>query len=297
MEKLQHPDYNSWKDLKEFLENNGMAMQKKFGQNFLLNSDVRKRIVDSLELDETKSVWEVGPGLGCMTEEILSRGAKLTCFEIDHGFAGLVRQFFYDYTEAGKFSLVEGDVLKTWQKELKENGQPQCFFGNLPYNIAATLIASTIENQIRFERCVFTVQKEVAQRMLAKPGSEDYSSFSVLCNWAYEVKNICDIGPSNFWPKPNVDSRSVVFVKRENFPECKNPKVFVKMERALFASRRKNVKNNLTGFLKQYGSPKSRDADADEILSLAGVDPKTRAEDMPVSDLLRLSDFVSDAII
>ena len=112
---LKHPDYNSSSEIKTFLENKGLAMQKKFGQNFLINENARKKIIDSLDVNDSTTVWEVGPGLGCMTEEILSRGANLTCFEIDKGFASCVKQFFEDYSVKEKFSLVEGDVLKTWK--------------------------------------------------------------------------------------------------------------------------------------------------------------------------------------
>jgi 16S rRNA A1518/A1519 N6-dimethyltransferase RsmA/KsgA/DIM1 with predicted DNA glycosylase/AP lyase activity len=85
--------------------------------------------------------------------------------------------------------------------------------------------------------------------MTAKPGSADYSSFSVLCQWAYDIKPLFDLSGSNFWPKPNVDSRAVLFTKKEAFPNCKNPQSFIKMQRALFSSRRKTVRNNLSGFL------------------------------------------------
>ena len=285
---LKHPDYNSPAELKTFLEQHGMAMQKKFGQNFLINENYRKRIVDALDIKESTTVWEVGPGLGCMTEEILNRGARLTVFEIDKGFAACNREFFESY---GKdFSLVEGDVLKTWKRHFQQNGQAERFFGNLPYNIAATLIADTIENGIRFEKCVFTVQKEVALRMAAKPGTEDYSSFSVLCTWAYNVKPICDLSGSNFWPKPNVDSRAVLLEKREDFPKCSSPALFSKMQRALFSSRRKTVKNNLTQFL-------SSSSDAETALKKSGIDPLKRAEAMSIEELLMLSDFVNDVII
>jgi 16S rRNA (adenine1518-N6/adenine1519-N6)-dimethyltransferase len=247
---LKHPDYNSPAELKEILDKNGFSMQKKFGQNFLINEDARRRLVDALELSEGMKVWEVGPGLGAMTSMILEDGADLTVFEIDRGFASLIKGFFDDFEKKGSFRIIEGDVLKTWKGQLKAAGQPDRFFGNLPYNIAATIIADTIENNLRFDRCVFTVQKEVAQRMCAKPGSQDYSSFSVLCQWAYDVKPLLDLAGGNFWPKPNVDSRAVVFTKKSDFPGCKNQEAFVKMQRALFSSRRKTVRNNLSQFLK-----------------------------------------------
>ena len=289
---MQHPDYNSPQALKTFLEERGLSMQKKFGQNFLVNGDARKKLVDALDVSPETYVWEVGPGLGCMTSDILERGAKLTVFEIDRGFAALVRDFFSeDFKDT--FNLVEGDVLKTWQKELQrvqeEGGKlPDRFFGNLPYNVAASIVADTIENNIRFDKCVFTVQKEVAVRMAAKPGSEDYSSLSVLCNWAYDIKNVVDLAGGNFWPKPNVDSRAVLFTKKADFPRCQNPSLFIKMQRALFSSRRKTVRNNLSLFLKNNEKTVA-------ALKKAGIDPMKRAEVLTLDEMLKLSDVLNEA--
>lgn len=283
---MKHPDYNSPAELKQVLDINGFSMQKKFGQNFLINSEARKKLIDTLQVDENTSVWEVGPGLGAMTSEILERNAELTVFEIDRGFASLISNYFEDFAKKDKFFLVEGDVLKTWKNHLEKTKIPDRFFGNLPYNIAATIIADTIENNVRFERCVFTVQKEVAQRMTAKPGQSDYSSFSVLCQWAYDLQNVIDLSGGNFWPKPNVDSRAVLFTKKTDFPSCKNPSLFIKMQRALFSSRRKTVRNNLSQFLKNNEL-------AVECLNLADIDIMKRAEVLTIEQLLKLSDIVN----
>nr|WP_294431225.1 16S rRNA (adenine(1518)-N(6)/adenine(1519)-N(6))-dimethyltransferase RsmA [uncultured Treponema sp.] len=291
---MNHPDYNSPIALKEFLEENGMAMQKKFGQNFLVNADARKRIIDSLDVKEGTNVWEVGPGLGSMTDEILGRGSNLTAFEIDHGFARLLREFFKDYSDKNQFELVEGDVLKTWKAHYDKilangGGAPERFFGNLPYNVAATIIADTINEGIRFEKIVVTIQKEVAQRMTAKAGTENYSSFSVLCQWAYDIKNIVDLAGGNFWPVPNVASRAVLMCRKEDFPRCENPKLFMKMIRQLFSSRRKTVRNNL---LALAGGVEKTDA----VLNAVGIKPSVRAEDLSIDELLRLSDSLNSAI-
>ena len=282
---MKHPDYNSPAELKAVLDANGFSMQKKFGQNFLINEDARRRLVDALGLTEGMKVWEVGTGLGAMTNTILERGADLTVFEIDRGFASLISGFFEEYSNKGSFRIVEGDVMKTWKGQYKQAGQADRFFGNLPYNIAATIIADTIENNVRFDRCVFTVQKEVAQRMCAKPGSSDYSSFSALCQWAYDVKPLLDLAGGNFWPKPNVESRAVVFTKKADFPCCKNPELFVKMQRALFSSRRKTVRNNLSQFLKNNDLAVS-------CLEKAGIDIMKRAEVLTLPELLKLSDVI-----
>lgn len=286
---IQHPDYNSPAALKEFMEQSNMAMQKKFGQNFLVNEDARKRLIDSLEVEKDMTVWEVGPGLGSMTDELLRRGVNLTVFEIDHGFARLLPEFFEEYKNSGHFNLVEGDVLKTWPKYAEGKTAPSRFFGNLPYNVAATIIADTINKGFRFDRAVFTIQKEVGLRMTAKPGSDDYSSFSVLCQWAYDVKPVMDLAGGNFWPKPNVASRAVLMTKKEDFPCCNNPDLFMKMIRQIFALRRKTIRNNLTKFVQPE--------QCDKALEIAGIAPNERAENLSVEKLLELSDAINSVII
>lgn len=284
---MTHPDYNSAAELKGVLEANGFSMQKKFGQNFLINQQARNKLIDALDVSEGTKVWEVGPGLGAMTSGLLEKGADLTVFEIDRGFISLISQYFESYSQKGSFRIVEGDVLKNWYGQTKEGTElPERFFGNLPYNIAASIVADTIEAGIRFEKCVFTVQKEVAVRMAAKPGDADYSSLSVLCNWAYDVKNLIDLSGSNFWPKPNVDSRAVIFTKKEDFPCCQNPKLFIKMQRALFSSRRKTVRNNLQGFLNNNEKTML-------CLEKAGIDPMLRAEVLTIEEMLKLSDVIN----
>lgn len=281
-----HPDYNSSSSLKSFLEKNGLAMQKKFGQNFLINQNARKRLIDELDIKENTTVWEVGPGLGAMTEEILNRGAKLTAFEIDRGFAEQINSFFAKYSESGNFILIQGDFLKTWKSHFLKNGLADRFFGNLPYNVAATMIADMISQGIRFEKSVVTVQKEVGQRMCAEPGSKDYSSFSVLCTWAYDIKPLMDLSGGNFWPKPNVDSRAMVMTKKKDWPCCENPELFQKMVRTLFASRRKTIKNNLSSLLLNTDL-------INQVLDLSKINSQARAEELALEQLLLLSDNCS----
>ena len=240
-------------------------------------------MIDALEVETGMSVWEVGPGLGAMTDEILKRGAVVTAFEIDRGFCGILKDIFRDK----KLSLVEGDVLKNWKKELSINGMPQRFFGNLPYNVGSVIIADMISGDCRFEKAVVTVQKEVAQRMCAKPDSEDYSSFSVLCQWAYDVTPLLDLSGGSFWPRPNVDSRAVKMVKKSDFPRCKNPEHFMALLRALFVSRRKTIKNNLTIFYKDATI-------TEKVLETAAINPQVRAETLSLDTLLCLADVSYD---
>jgi 16S rRNA (adenine1518-N6/adenine1519-N6)-dimethyltransferase len=280
-------NYNSASALKAFLEQEGLGMRKKFGQNFLINPAVRQSLVDALDCgnaNTNEEVWEIGPGLGAMTALLLEKGLKVKAFEIDKGFIRILKNLF---SERESFSLVEGDVMKTWSAQ-----EPARFLlGNLPYNIAAALLADMIEKGRLFTRMVVTVQKEVALRMTARAGSKDYSSFTVLCASAYNVKQLAVIRPSSFYPRPNVDSMGVLFV---NKMENKNtaggasgvPAVFYPLVRALFASRRKTIKNNMSVFFASRGL--SQEACA-AFLRENALDGGERAENLEPGVFLSLA--------
>lgn len=292
-------DYDAPSVLRRYLDEHGLGMQKKFGQNFLINGDVRKRLVQALELPEGASVWEVGPGLGSMTAELIRQGAKVKAFEIDRGFARALKELI---PVPAAFSLIEGDVLKTWPAEaLKEQAQGQVsdyFLGNLPYNIAATLLADFIEQGRYFKRLVVTVQKEVAQRMLAKPGSKDYSSFTVLCTSAYMIKPLMVLKGPSFYPVPNVDSQAVRMDLRTDRNPLSDSKLFRTMVRSLFSSRRKNIKNNLLTFLSSRSATLSMNVSSlvEAALTKAGLNGQQRPESLDLYDFLRLANAVESLL-
>ena len=282
-------NYDSPKDLREFLEARGLGMRKRHGQNFLINPAVRSRLLDALELRHGDSVWEIGPGLGAMTAGLLQRGAELTAFEIDPAFAQALREFF-PAQEYPAFRLVQGDVLKTWQDT---DGQPLFLFGNLPYNIAAALLADFIENRRFFTRLVVTVQREVAQRMAAQPGSADYSSFSVLCASVYTVKPLAVIKPASFYPAPNVDSQGV----RLDFAPRKEPlpRLFYPLVRGLFAQRRKTIRNTLTIFAASAAGKGKHGADiAEEVFSRTGICGNRRPQTLAIEEFAALAAFLEE---
>ncbi len=290
-------DYDSPVSLKAYLDAQGLGMQKKFGQNFLVNRTIRERLVNLLGAAEGDSVWEVGPGLGSMTALLLDRRLATTAFEIDRGFAASVRTFF---SSDPLFRLVEGDALRTWKVEATERGVPKYFFGNLPYNIAATLMGDLIEGGAIFERAVVTVQKEVAQRMAAKPKDPDYSSFTVLVSSAYDARLALSMKPGSFWPRPNVDSAGIVMNRKENPPQPLSELRFRSLVKGLFVSRRKTVKNNLETWLRslssvsQDGIPSGSVGElAAAVLQTAGVHGIVRAETLTLEEFVAISDAVS----
>lgn len=280
------PDYNAPTSLAALLDEYGYGMQKKFGQNFLINEHIRHELVSALDIAPGALVWEVGPGLGAVTSLLLDRGARLTAFEIDRGFIQLLKTYFGAHSS---FHLVEGDVLKTWYAEYQRCA-PQAFFGNLPYNIAAKLIAATIEAGCLFEQMVITVQKEVGLRMTALPGTKDYSSFSVLCRWAYNVEVIRDIAAAAFWPEPRVTSRALRFTQKKTRYPLRDTRLFLILVRGLFAARRKTVKNNLEALLATLKTPAPN---AQSLLEKASLNPAARAESLTVYDFIRLSDTLA----
>jgi 16S rRNA (adenine1518-N6/adenine1519-N6)-dimethyltransferase len=269
-------------------------MRKKFGQNFLINRDARRKLLDALDVRSGDAVWEIGPGLGAMTEGLIAGGASVTAFEIDRGFIEILGEFFGG--ESG-FVLVPGDVLKTWPRT---HPRAPYLLGNLPYNIAAALLADFIEKNSFFTRMVVTVQKEVARRIIASPGSGDYSSFSVLCASAYVMTPLPVFKGASFYPVPGVDSQGIRFDIRTDIDPAAYPPSFKPLVRGLFASRRKTVKNNLQNFVSSriLNKDTALKQGAAEIcmglLDSCGIRPSERAENLGLSDFAALAQALED---
>jgi 16S rRNA (adenine1518-N6/adenine1519-N6)-dimethyltransferase len=306
-------NYDSPLALRALLDSRGLGMRKKFGQNFLINPAVRKKLTGALELGPGDKVWEVGPGLGAMTRELLDQGALVTAFEIDPGFADFLRE---EFGGRANFSLVRGDVLKTW----KDEAPVPFLMGNLPYNIAAALLGDLTEGGRFFRRLVVTVQKEVGRRMAARPGEADYSSFTVLVSGVYRVRPLMNIGGSSFYPRPRVDSVGLRLDLREEFlpppadgdaappaveqgageapavPRSPFPPLFYPLVRRLFSSRRKTVKNTLCAFVSSrpggaYPVGQGRDSKdlALRALESCGIKPEERPENLDISQFRDLA--------
>jgi len=233
--------YDSPTSIKYFLETEGLAMSKRFGQNFLIDRNARERLYASMGTTGSADIWEIGPGIGAVTDILLEKGNKVTAFEIDYGFVRILRSLFGGNPA---FSLVEGDFLKTW-KSSATSGMPDVIFGNLPYNAALGIIADLLENDWVPEKMVFTVQKEAARRIVSVPGTKDYSAFSVLCSSVCKTKILYDIGAKSFWPQPRVTSSVVLLTPRPDPVAAGDRLGFSRFVRSSFSSRRKTLRNNL----------------------------------------------------
>ena len=200
--------------IRELLASRGLALKKRWGQNFMISGHARRRIVSELGVEEGELVWEIGPGLGSITAFLLDRGARVVVFEVDYGLIGVIRERFGD-----SVTVVEGDAVKTLPQAA---GDPDRIAGNLPYRSAAAIVSTILECE-RFadvRRMVFTVQREMARRMVAEPGSSDYSPFSVLCSIASDARLAGELARGNFYPAPDVVSSVVVLEPRRSSRAC-----------------------------------------------------------------------------
>ena len=213
--------------------------KKSLGQNFLIDLNIIKKIVSLIEINN-KSILEVGPGTGNLTSYILKKNPKkLIVVEKDKNLANLLKKKFED-----KLLMINDDILKVNEKDLDD--EKLIVFGNLPFNISTEILAKWILNlknkSFWFDALILMFQKEVADRIIAKFNSSKYGRLSILTNWKLEIDKICDIKPSSFSPKPNVDS-SLLFLKpKKNFPQFKDPKNLEKITRIFFNQRRKKLK-------------------------------------------------------
>jgi len=240
---------------------------------------VREKIIGLLELEGNEKVWEIGPGLGAMTSHLLSTRVRLFLFEIDRMFIEYLEKAFGD---RGDLKIIPGDVLKTWRAEYELTGPPDRVIGNLPYNSAAAIIASFIEQGNLPPRMVYTVQKEVGERMLARPGTKDYSAFTVLCSFACSIRDCGNVPAGNFYPSPHVMSKVVLLTPCGRYDFSLLPMVS-SFTRAVFASRRKTIRNNL----QRGGWWSGMEQDLlFNLLRQSGIEPGDRGENLSVDSIV-----------
>jgi 16S rRNA (adenine1518-N6/adenine1519-N6)-dimethyltransferase len=276
-------NYDSPAEIRAALAELGVALKKRWGQNFLVNRAARERILGLLDAGPTEAVWEIGPGLGCLTASLAGRCRLLLAFEIDHG---LVRYLSRAFGGREGFRLEAGDALETWPSALQRYGLPDKVVGNLPYSSASALIASFAEAGFAPGRMVFTVQRELAERLAAAPRGKNYSSFSVLCQHVYAVRERFALRPGAFYPAPEVTSSVIELSPRGEADPPALRALFNELVRALFRSRRKTLWNNLLAWpgARRFGADRLRAA-----LGAQGIDPGGRSEELGAEQLAGLA--------
>ena len=212
--------------------------KKSLGQNFLIDHNVLKQIVSTVEITN-KEVLEIGPGSGNLTAFILKKNPKkVYVIEKDDNLALLLKNKF-----TNEIIIINDDVLKI--SEDKITNEKLIVFGNLPYNISTEILSKWITNLSKkfwFESLVLMFQKEVADRIIAESNTSKYGRLSILSNWKLNIKKIIDIKPESFSPRPKIDSTLLLFTPRENFFELKNAKNLEMITRVFFSQKRKMLK-------------------------------------------------------
>ena len=245
-----------------------IKMSKKLGQNFLIKRGIVDEIVHAAELTPGEPVLEVGPGIGTLTQGLAQSGADVTAIELDRRLLEVLDTTLASYDNV---RIIHGDVLKLDVPSIM-NHKPFKVVANLPYYITTPIIMSLLESKLPIERLVVMVQKEVALRMVAKPGTKDYGALSVAVQYYTEPDIVLDVPPKSFLPAPAVTSSVIRCVLRDKPPvDVIDEKLFFRVVKAGFAQRRKTFSNTM----KTTGLSKDR---IEELLEKANIDGQRRGE-------------------
>ncbi|EPE60652.1 dimethyladenosine transferase [Exiguobacterium sp. S17] len=276
---------------KAILQRHGFSFKKSLGQNFLIDLNILNKIVDAAELGEASGVLEIGPGIGSLTEQSAKRAQKVVALEIDQRLLPILEDTMAPYPNV---HVIHGDALEldirsiVEREFLNEGIDDIAVVANLPYYVTTPIIMRLLESRIKFRSLVMMIQKEVAERIGAKPGTKAYGSLSIAIQYYAEASVSFIVPKSVFMPAPNVDS-AVITLKMRPRPavDVEDEAFFFEIARASFAQRRKTILNNLTNHLG-----KDKKVDLERLLNEVGIDPKRRGETLSLEEFARLADTI-----
>jgi len=274
---------------KAVLERHGFTFKKSFGQNFLTDTNILQKIVDTAEIDDQVNVIEIGPGIGALTEFLAERAAQVMAFEIDHRLVPILADTLRDFDNV---TVVNEDILKVdlaqHIQNFKNPDLPIKVVANLPYYITTPILMHLIESGIPFSEFVVMMQKEVADRISAKPNTKAYGSLSIAVQYYMTAKVAFIVPRTVFVPAPNVDSAILKMVRRpEPAVAVEDEKFFFKVSKASFIHRRKTLWNNLTGYFGKTEEVKDK---LTKALDQAGLSPSVRGEALSLAEFASLAD-------
>ena len=274
---------------KAVLERHGFTFKKSFGQNFLTDTNILQKIVDTAEIDDKVNVIEIGPGIGALTEFLAERAAQVMAFEIDHRLVPILADTLRDFDNV---TVVNEDILKVdlaqHIQNFKNPDLPIKVVANLPYYITTPILMHLIESGIPFSEFVVMMQKEVADRISAQPNTKAYGSLSIAVQYYMTAKVAFIVPRTVFVPAPNVDSAILKMVRRsEPAVAVEDEKFFFKVSKASFTHRRKTLWNNLTGY---FGKTEEIKDKLTKALDQAGLSPSVRGEALSLEEFASLTD-------
>jgi 16S rRNA (adenine1518-N6/adenine1519-N6)-dimethyltransferase len=278
------------------MKTHGFSVKKSLGQNFLIDPNILEKIVQAAELDKTKGAIEIGPGIGALTQRLAHISGKVMAIEIDQRLIPILKETLGEFDNT---TVVHGDILEVDLPSLMGAHLAGCtevsVVANLPYYITTPILMRLLEEKIPLQHIVIMIQKEVAERMNAEPGTKVYGSLSIAVQYYAETKLITNVPHTVFIPMPNVDSSVIrLSIRKEPPVQVSNEDFFFKLVRSAFTQRRKTLMNNLTAAFVAKG-----DQDAKEtlvhLLEETGIDPSRRGETLTMQEFALLSNALYEA--
>ncbi|EPX11519.1 16S rRNA (adenine(1518)-N(6)/adenine(1519)-N(6))-dimethyltransferase RsmA [Streptococcus agalactiae] len=270
------------------LERHGFTFKKSFGQNFLTDTNILQKIVDTAEIDKGVNVIEIGPGIGALTEFLAENAAEVMAFEIDDRLIPILADTLRDFDNV---QVVNKDILKadlqTQIQAFKNPDLPIKVVANLPYYITTPILMHLIESKIPFAEFVVMMQKEVADRISAMPNTKAYGSLSIAVQYYMTAKVSFIVPRTVFVPAPNVDSAILKMVRRDQpVVSVQDEDFFFRVSKVAFVHRRKTLWNNLTS---HFGKSEDTKAKLEKALEIAKIKPSIRGEALSIPDFASLA--------
>lgn len=277
--------------IRPLLEKHGFHFSKSMGQNFLIQEWVPKRILQAANISKDFGVLEIGPGIGVLTQELCQAAAKVVSIELDRALLPVLDETLSDYNNV---EIVNGDIMKIPLSQIldqKLSGLRLAACANLPYNITTPVLRLLLESE-RFEQTTVMIQKEVAQRICAKPGTPEYGAFTIFVEF-YASPSICfDVPPDCFYPRPKVTSTVITLHKRSRDISLEDREFLFSITRAAFSQRRKTLVNGLSSLFAGKLSKEQLQG----IITGCGFAPLVRGETLSLDDFMKLSNALKGSI-
>lgn len=278
------------------LERHGFTFKKSFGQNFLTDTNILQKIVDTAEIDKGVNVIEIGPGIGALTEFLAENAAEVMAFEIDDRLIPILADTLarFDNVQVVNQDILKAD-LQTQIQAFKNPDLPIKVVANLPYYITTPILMHLIESKIPFAEFVVMMQKEVADRISAMPNTKAYGSLSIAVQYYMTAKVSFIVPRTVFVPAPNVDSVILKMVRRDQpVVSVQDEDFFFRVSKVAFVHRRKTLWNNLTS---HFGKSEDTKAKLEKALEIAKIKPSIRGEALSIPDFASLEDALKEVEI
>jgi|SRR5690554_6933433 len=266
------PDYR-FEDPRRILRRHGLAPKREFSQNFLISEGAVRAIARATDAGEGDRVVELGPGLGTLTSALLATGAEIIAVERDREMTAVLREEFSGPSESGQLKLVEGDAASV---DFSAFGEDLIVAGNLPYAITGAIFRNLTAHRASIKRAIVMIQREVADRLIAPPGTREYGAPSVFVSASFEISRVLNLPPSAFYPPPKVAS-AVILLERREEPRAVERPVFSSLVHAIFESRRKTLRNSLRRIID--------DSSIEAIYQALQLSPNVRGESLSVEEI------------